>query len=370
MKNDLVGLIYEAAFDASGWQEVLTSLMTETESGGAQLLMWDSHSNGAASSLMVGGPSNPDLAERLYAEHFGAIDPRRQHALKMPVGRWFGCHSICDERFVAGSEFYQDYFIPVCEGRYMCGTRLADQHGMNAMLAIGRAVGKKPFDPISLALLDGLSPHLSRAAKLHLKISRLQGEVAARQEALNRLALPILISGLDGRIRFANQAAESFLEYAAGPFKFQFGRLFARGLSDSARLTKAIDSAVQYSVGGAFVLGKSTPDPVLCTVVPLSARSALASEWQSPLAAVFLSRPHVDGRIDKAILREMYGLTPAESRLAVELAAGLSLEACAERFCVSLRTVRTQLRAVFQKVGVNRQAELTAMLQSLVSPVI
>lgn len=137
MKNDLVGLIYEAAFDASRWQEVVKSLATQTNSTGGQLLFWDSHSNGAAFSLMAGCASDPDTADRLYAEHYGAIDPRRQHAMKMPVGHWLTCHSICDERFVAGSEFYQDYFIPVIGGRYMCGTRLADQHGMNAMLAAG-----------------------------------------------------------------------------------------------------------------------------------------------------------------------------------------------------------------------------------------
>jgi DNA-binding CsgD family transcriptional regulator len=51
-------------------------------------------------------------------------------------------------------------------------------------------------------------------------------------------------------------------------------------------------------------------------------------------------------------------LSPAETRLWVALAAGRRLIDIAEESGVSLNTVRVQLRTLFQKTGVHRQADL------------
>ena len=48
------------------------------------------------------------------------------------------------------------------------------------------------------------------------------------------------------------------------------------------------------------------------------------------------------------------GWTKANGLLAQEL----SLESCAARLNVSINTVRTQLRALFRKIGTTRQAQL------------
>jgi DNA-binding CsgD family transcriptional regulator len=58
----------------------------------------------------------------------------------------------------------------------------------------------------------------------------------------------------------------------------------------------------------------------------------------------------------------MHGITRAEARLASMLADGISLEEVAEALLVSIQTVRSQLKSVFAKTGVTRQAELVALL--------
>jgi DNA-binding CsgD family transcriptional regulator len=60
----------------------------------------------------------------------------------------------------------------------------------------------------------------------------------------------------------------------------------------------------------------------------------------------------------------MHGITRAEARLASMLADGISLEEAAEALLVSIQTVRSQLKSVFAKTGVTRQAELVALLLS------
>jgi DNA-binding CsgD family transcriptional regulator len=63
-------------------------------------------------------------------------------------------------------------------------------------------------------------------------------------------------------------------------------------------------------------------------------------------------------------LRAQFGLTKAEARLALSLAAGASLPSMAQAFDVKLTTVRSQLQQVFAKTGTSRQAELVAVLLS------
>lgn len=63
-------------------------------------------------------------------------------------------------------------------------------------------------------------------------------------------------------------------------------------------------------------------------------------------------------------LRSLYGLTQAEARLALALCSGNTVAACAENLGVTVATVRTHLRAVMEKTGSRRQAELLARLLS------
>lgn len=58
----------------------------------------------------------------------------------------------------------------------------------------------------------------------------------------------------------------------------------------------------------------------------------------------------------------MHGFTRAEARLASMLAEGITLEGAAEALSISIHTVRCQLKSVFAKTGVTRQAELVALL--------
>ena len=64
-------------------------------------------------------------------------------------------------------------------------------------------------------------------------------------------------------------------------------------------------------------------------------------------------------------LRSVFRLTEAEARLATQMAFGNSLESVADQFGIAKETARSQLKSVFAKTGVHRQAELVAMLAKL-----
>ena len=62
------------------------------------------------------------------------------------------------------------------------------------------------------------------------------------------------------------------------------------------------------------------------------------------------------------LLAEMFGLSPAEARLAQRIARGDSLEDIAADAGIKMPTARCQLASVFGKTGTNRQPKLVALL--------
>ncbi len=66
-------------------------------------------------------------------------------------------------------------------------------------------------------------------------------------------------------------------------------------------------------------------------------------------------------------LRASFGLTPAETRLATMLRDGVSLAEAAEELAVTVNTTRNQLRSIFDKMGLHRQADLVRALSQLSS---
>jgi DNA-binding CsgD family transcriptional regulator len=64
----------------------------------------------------------------------------------------------------------------------------------------------------------------------------------------------------------------------------------------------------------------------------------------------------------KSALRDAYGLSPMEADLAEHLLAECSLDEIAACRGVTRETVRTQLKSLFLKTGINRQSALVKLL--------
>jgi len=75
--------------------------------------------------------------------------------------------------------------------------------------------------------------------------------------------------------------------------------------------------------------------------------------------------PGQPGRLDEGVVRNLFGLTAAESNLAVRLARGERVQAIAHARGVGIGTVRTQLRTIFRKTRTKSQASLVLLLARL-----
>jgi DNA-binding CsgD family transcriptional regulator len=148
------------------------------------------------------------------------------------------------------------------------------------------------------------------------------------------------------------------------------GRLTAASSADARRLAALIGSAgspeSERRAGGSMAL--ATPNrsaPLSITIAPV--RSAhLSPVYRGHSILVCVTDLEANVALPEQKLRELFGLTPAEARLALALFEGLSPGEAAISFGVSLNTVRVQLGRIFEKTGTNRQSELVRLMMRAV----
>ncbi len=175
------------------------------------------------------------------------------------------------------------------------------------------------------------------------------------------------------RITAANQAAELVMADGLGALRVGQPIRFDDAANDEA-LTQALGQA-RAQVAGQTILRlqrDAYEGPRFAYVVParslpgvLDAAAIELTEDDQAYAIVF---PAVEetGRLWVSI-RESFGLTPAEVRLARKLRDGKALKEAADDLDVSVNTVRNQLRAIFDKMGLKRQSDLVRALTELSS---
>lgn len=174
-------------------------------------------------------------------------------------------------------------------------------------------------------------------------------------------------------LRHAKAAGRALLD-AEGPLRVRNGYLDGATPVASRSLVAAVHA---LGLGGA-VVKTDRPDRSACRLPPcaggpehvtiaIAARPEVSSgSFGDAPCAVLIVHPLLGGtRLDPLIVALAFDLTPAEADTAIAISDGETPERIATRRGVTISTVRTQLRSVFEKLGVSRQSELVACLLAM-----
>jgi DNA-binding CsgD family transcriptional regulator len=173
--------------------------------------------------------------------------------------------------------------------------------------------------------------------------------------ALDQLCAGVVVADNTGLVIETNRAADAIVEIGDGVL-IREGRLCARRVFETARVAKLIEGATEEQArmaGGRMVIGRCDGlPPYVLAVMPLHA----APVDDRRLAMIIIVDPaqYVPSERD---LADLFGLSPAEARVAAALMTGKSLAEIAASSGVQITTVRTQLRSILKKVGAKRRVE-------------
>jgi DNA-binding CsgD family transcriptional regulator len=189
---------------------------------------------------------------------------------------------------------------------------------------------------------------------------RWRSSVALR--ALDQLCAGVIVTDNTGLVIEMNRAGGAIVQLGDG-LLIREGHLYARRVFETTKLASLIAGATEENsrvAGGRMVIGRCDGlAPYVLAVMPLHA----APFDDRCLAMIIIVDParYVPSERD---LADLFGLSPAEARVAAALMTGKSLADIAAAAGVQITTVRTQLRSILRKVGVKRQFDLVRILSS------
>ncbi|AWN47394.1 LuxR family transcriptional regulator [Methylobacterium terrae] len=174
------------------------------------------------------------------------------------------------------------------------------------------------------------------------------GLAASLLDVLDRTPCGVLVLGSSGDVLGANRNADRMLDLAAGADH--------RARRDALRALLAAARAKLDPNDALFVTIRREPRP------PLVLHATPVEAGGSPHTVLVLVELAHPPQPDAKVLRRLFDLTPAETRLAQAIGCGQTLAEVSRATGLSHATLRTQLASIFVKTQTRRQAELVALL--------
>lgn len=354
----LVDRIYEAAVIPDLWPSVLHDVSKLAGCFGGilfataarQITQWTS--SAGAEQFMADFISDPALQ---------ANNMRLQKAISARHHGFFANHQLYSREEMEQSYVYQHFFFPKGLG-YAAGTALPMPNGDIAIIDLERRYSDGPVSADEIGILDGLRPHLARAAALSTRLNLERARAVV--EALGQAGMPAAVLGAGDRVLAANQAIQTL------PQQIVFLAHGKLGLADPASnqlLTTTLTTLGRRNSTSSIPLPPTDEAAAgVLHVLPLPGGARDVFNGAKALLIVTqLDRPTSP---TAELLTGLFDLTPSEAKVARGLSEGQSIDEVAAALGLSRETVRFYLKGVFAKTGVSRQADLVALLSGATLP--
>jgi DNA-binding CsgD family transcriptional regulator len=354
--GSLIDEIYEAAILPEKWQPILDQLAEMANAEGTLLFAAGPGAPRWLSSAAIESTIAEWTRSRWYLDN-----PRGQRLVPINEPRFLTDFDALTIEEIDASDYYTEFMRPRGLG-WCVGTSIRSPSGDTLVFSIEKAHVNGPVPRAVAEKLDELRPHLARAALLsgRLGLDRVKTAVTT----LDVIGLPAAGLTATGRVISANNRflACAGIGIGAGDI-VQFQSKPAQAL-----LMEAISnvSNSQTAFGRSIPVGGTKLEPpFVAHVIPL--RGAGLDVFTGSMSIIFITSLVPNSSPAPELLQALFDLTPAEARLASQLTTGKSVEQIALSSRLSLNTIRTQLKSVFSKTGVQRQAELVSLLGGTVN---
>ena len=345
-----------AALDSSRWVEAMETVATSTGSFGAAM-------------FPVVGPLPFVPASRSLERSFEAYidagwihrDERYRGADKLIHNGIYTDFDFMSEQEMKKHPYYQEFLAPLrLQG--FAGIKIGS--GKNVYcISIQRSFEQGLFSSTELRSLQRLSSVLDSVAATAEALAFARGEAAL--SSFDIASTASLLLDRKGDVVRLNVAAEKL---TVSDLQIVNRKLVSWDREANRRLDDAIKQLI-WTRRATSVRPIIFPRVGRSPIVIYGVRTADLTDtpFSRFNAILVLADPDSRPRPAAETLQAVFGLTPAEARLADGLVSGGDLNSEAERLKLSRETVRNQLKSIFAKTGTHRQSDLVAMLSRLLS---
>ncbi|MEI2297947.1 helix-turn-helix transcriptional regulator [Ensifer sp. MJa1] len=355
---ELTELIYGAAFGDCSWQDFLDRLTT-TMPNGRSALHYHDLASPASFVPYVSGFTPESIAQ--FNSHFAAINPWIPKSVLVPVGRGLSGEDIVSREDLLKSEFYNDWLKNQTGCETTVGVTIVRSPTRTLLVSTCTSSTDEELNQRAADQYTALAPHLKRAFDFLRRRDLMMAEQHEGRTLLDTIGVGVIYVGDNLRIRSMNDNAERMAAKGI-PFRVTFNGRLLMDESETSAALELLASPLGKLAQPQIRIIRSGGSAFRITLVRRSA-TIFTELLDGPTVAVLIE-PATSLVSDRQLdhLKDSCGLTPAEIRIASGVAAGLTLKEMSHANGVSYETIRTQLKSIYAKTGVNSQTALVKLL--------
>lgn len=353
--STVVDEIYEAAVVPEKWIGVLDRMAAISGAEGTLLF-----AAGAERSHWMCSAALEPFVQTWISDGWIGRNTRGERLIPIREPRFLTDLDAFTREELDAEPYYTEFMRPLGFG-WCVGTSIRSPTGDALVFTAERLWRNGPVERAAVDTLDGLRPHLARAALLSARVGLERAR--ATVDALQVIGLPAVVLREKGRAVAANPNFE-----ACAP-RIAVGARDVVAFADCGAQAIFLEAlgeaggASTWRAGRSIAVPPGTDEPPLVAhLVPL--RGAGLDLFSGASLVLFVTPVTAGKAPDVRLLEVLFDLTPAEARVSSLLVEGRTVEAIAAALAVTQNTVRMHLKSVFAKTGVHRQAQLVALLAS------
>ena len=305
--------------------------------------------------------------ERAYYGVYYPIDERLARIRSLPDGQLTHVPTLSTEAERKTSPVYNE-LLPRVRGQDGLVVRLDGPDASRIVWSIGDPVDRDGWTSERVETIERLLPHLRQFVAVRHALLETGALGASLVELLDNVRAGVIQLDRRGRPIAANDRARALLRSGDG-LSDRDGYLRASLPRDDAALqgllARALPSLDGPGEGGSMPL--SRPETRSRLVLHVSPVHDAGMEFgRGRVGALVLAVDPADRTgMDPRRVGKALGLTPAQSRVAVALAEGRTIDRIAAESGRSRNTVKWHIQHIYAELGVSRQIELAQLIASL-----
>jgi DNA-binding CsgD family transcriptional regulator/PAS domain-containing protein len=288
-------------------------------------------------------------------------------------GYFFNRDVMSDSEFMSPEEMETEPYYAVLLKKYglkyCAGAMVSPSPHVEVALSVQRSLHKPDFTEQELTTLAALGRHVERSLRLSLRLMDAEAVSLGLSEALTRMGMGVFVLDALNRVVFSNPAAQALL---GDGIEMIGDALHVDRQPMRVNVKETSGTGVVHSQAGPawekpiLVHRRSTSRPLVLHILPIPNSGTAVNHFLTEARVIVLVIDTAEElTLEPAFVRDFFGLTLGEARVAAKVGAGITPRIAAGELGIAEETARSVLKRVCAKLGVSRQSELAVLMTRL-----
>lgn len=372
-EHKIIGMIYDAVLNHK-WDQVLAEIVNYTSSFSGIITVLDQLE---PMSNLIYSHNLPQELVKIYQDEEIRVLDMQIHQPKLQKAGGVGYAVAIDwslyammpntkenllyEKCIRPSGVIFATTILIEDGKYRWG-----------LLSVHRTKEMQSYDEKECQKLENLAVHLRRALQIHRYFNIVQQKYYDFHQIFNNLKIGVIQVDSKGRLVYANLVAKNILEnFSSVLWVDRFTKLkttdYFQDQLNKYILSIFLGSEDLEDIGGVLILYNQPDQPLLkLSITPFSHTSIFnTNNKNNDRAMIFIATMQQKHHLSTSYLNKTYNLTKREIVICELFVNGCCLEKIAEELSITLSSLRTYFKYIYEKTGCKSQIELMYLLMSI-----